>query len=91
LRLQQLGGAYSRTLGDPALRQAEGAVLLSQQVSREAAILAFNDVFLLIGSIATIGLVYLLGRWTYFTIKGINPLANELAAMAAMRERAASA
>jgi len=91
LRLQQLGGAYSRTLGDPALRQAEGTVLLSQQVSREAAILAFNDVFLLIGSIATIGLVYLLGRWTYFTIKGINPLANELAAMAAMRERAASA
>lgn len=91
LRLQQLGGAYARTLGDPALRQGEGAVLLAQQVSREANIMAFNDVFLLIGSLATIALVYLGGRWIYFKVKGINPLENELAAMAAMREAAASA
>lgn len=91
LRLQQLGAAYNRTLGDPVLRQGEGAVLLAQQVSREANILAFNDVFLLIGSLATIGLIYLLGRWIYFKIKGINPLGKELAAMAAMRERAAGA
>lgn len=90
-RLQQLGGAYARTLGDPTLRQGEGAVLLAQQVSREANIMAFNDVFLLIGSLATVALVYLGGRWIYFKVKGINPLANELAAMAAMRDAAASA
>lgn len=91
LRLQQLGGAYAGTLGDPTLRQGEGALLLAQQVSREANIMAFNDVFLLIGSLATIALIYLFGRWTYFKIKGINPLEKELAALAAMREAAASA
>src|SRR3954471_484988 len=35
-RIQQLGGAYARTIGDPVLRQAEGAALLSQQATREA-------------------------------------------------------
>ena len=49
-RVQQLGGAYGRVLTDPALRQAQGASLLSQQVTREANILAFNDVFLLIAA-----------------------------------------
>ena len=40
------------TVGDPVLRSAEGAALLSQQVTREANILAYNDVFLLIGVLA---------------------------------------
>ncbi len=90
LRLQQLGSAYGRVQGDPALRQGEGGVLLSQQVAREANILAFNDVFLLIGVLATIGFVYLAARWIYYRRNGINPLANELAALAAMRAKAAS-
>jgi hypothetical protein len=38
--------------GDPALRSAEGIALLSQQVTREANILAYNDVFLLVGVLA---------------------------------------
>lgn len=88
-RLAQLGGAYARTLGDPLLRQAEGAVLEGQLVSREANILAFNDVFLLVGSLATLAFVYLLWRWSYYRWKGINPLAAELAALAAMRNRTA--
>src|SRR3546814_18122651 len=48
-RIQQLGGAYARVLTDQILRQAQGSALLSQQVNREAHILAFNDVFLQIG------------------------------------------
>jgi MFS family permease len=51
-RIQQNAGAYGRVLGDPALRQAEGNMLLAQQVTREANILAYNDVFLLIAAIA---------------------------------------
>jgi MFS family permease len=51
-RLQQYAGAYGRVLGDPALRQAEGSVLLAQTATREANILAYNDVFLLIAVIA---------------------------------------
>lgn len=40
------------TISDPVLRSAEGVALLSQQVTREANILAYNDVFLLIGVLA---------------------------------------
>jgi MFS family permease len=66
-RLQQLGGAYARTQPDAALRQAEGGALLSQQATREANILAYNDVFLAIAVIAAltflwIGFLYLRAR-----------------------------
>ena len=44
--------AVAGTIGDPVLRNAEGAALLSRQVTREANILAYNDVFLLIGVLA---------------------------------------
>ncbi len=51
-RLQQYAAAYGRVLGDPALRQAEGSVLLAQTATREANVLAYNDVFLLIAAAA---------------------------------------
>ncbi|MDP5279771.1 MFS transporter [Sphingomonas sp. DG1-23] len=51
-RVEQNAGAYGRVLSDPALRHAEGAAILAQQASREANILAYNDVFLLIAAIA---------------------------------------
>ncbi|MEP9358291.1 MFS transporter [Sphingomonas sp. KR3-1] len=51
-RIQQYAGAYGKVLVDPGLRQAEGASLLSQTVTREANILAYNDTFLLIAAIA---------------------------------------
>jgi MFS family permease len=83
-RIQQLGGAYGRALVDPALRQVQGINLLSQQVAREANILAFNDVFLLIGIMASIVLVWLTLRWAVFKYRGVNPLASELAALQKM-------
>lgn len=86
-RLQQLGGTYGRVLGDPALRQAEGGVLLTQQLTREANILAFNDVFMLIGVLAAIALVLVGGYWLWLRIRGINPLADDLAALQAMRAK----
>ena len=39
-------------IADPALRNAEGAALLAQRVAREANVLAYNDVFLIIGVLA---------------------------------------
>lgn len=83
-RVQQLSGAYGRVVGDPALRQAQGSMLLTQQATREANILAFNDVFMLIGVLAALVLVWLGGRWVYLRRRKINPLANELAALQAM-------
>jgi MFS family permease len=39
---------------DPTLRSAEGATLVAQQVAREANILAWNDVFLIISVLASL-------------------------------------
>lgn len=59
------GRAVARTIGDPALRSAEGAAILSQQVSREAQILAFNDVFLLVGVLAVLAVAWSIHvRWS---------------------------
>jgi len=86
-RLQALGGAYGRVLGDPALRQAEGGVLLAQQVTREANILAYNDVFLLIAVLAALTALWLGARWVRLRLSGINPFAEDLAALQRMRQR----
>lgn len=61
LRLQQLGGAYARTQNDATLRTADGITLLSQQVTQQAHVLAYNDVFLMISIAAALGCV-----WTTF-------------------------
>lgn len=54
-RLQQLSGAYGRVISDPALRTAEGQVLLQQQITQQAHVLAYNDVFLLMSIFAALG------------------------------------
>ncbi|KQR80499.1 MFS transporter [Sphingomonas sp. Leaf343] len=64
-RIQSGGAAVGRVVGDPALRSAEGAAILSQTTTREANVLAYNDVFRLIGVLAaaTSGyLAFLLAR-----------------------------
>jgi hypothetical protein len=45
---QQVSGVIT----DPALRTAEGVALLSQRVTREANVLAYNDVFIIIAILA---------------------------------------
>jgi hypothetical protein len=83
-RIQQLGAAYGRVVGDPVLRQAQGAGLLAQQVTREANILAFNDTFLLIACLAGLAFLWLGGRWLVLRIRGVNPLGPELDALQRM-------
>lgn len=58
-RVAQLGGTYSRVLTDKILVNAEGLVMLSQQATREAYVLAYNDAFMLITAIA-LALLFLL-------------------------------
>jgi hypothetical protein len=55
LRLRQLSGAYASTITDPALLNAEGAALLTRQVTQQANVLAYNDVFLIIAVVAGLG------------------------------------
>ncbi|WP_404714037.1 MFS transporter [Sphingomonas sp. MMS24-J13] len=51
-RIRASGGAVGGVIGDPVLRGAEGTALLAQQVTREANILAFNDIFFTVGLLA---------------------------------------
>jgi Major Facilitator Superfamily len=51
---RQLGGV----IADQMLQSAQGAALVARQVASEAQILAFNDVFLLIGVLASLALVW---------------------------------
>lgn len=85
-RITALSGAYGRVLGDPLLRQAEGPALLAQQVTREANILAYNDVFLLIAVLASLAFVVIGARWLHDRRHGINPLAEDMAALQRMRQ-----
>ncbi|MBB4142606.1 MFS transporter [Rhizobium rhizoryzae] len=59
-RVAQLSAGYSKALTDKTLLNAEGLMLLGQQVSREAYILAYNDTFLLIGIATSAALIGLL-------------------------------
>ncbi|MFN3433968.1 MAG: MFS transporter [Sphingomonas sp.] len=58
-RLQAGGAAVSRVVGDPALRSAEGATILSQTATREANVLAYDDVFRLVAVLAALTFCYL--------------------------------
>ena len=47
------------------VRNAQSVALLSQQATREANILAYNDVFLLVTALALLTMAWLLARWLY--------------------------
>ena len=57
-RVRAGSAAISGVVIDPTLRAAEGTALLAQQVSREANILAFNDVFLVLGVLAVLAAIW---------------------------------
>jgi MFS family permease len=52
-RVRLGAAAYARVIADPALRNAQGSAALSAAATREANVLAYNDVFLLVALIAT--------------------------------------
>ena len=80
---RQVGGVII----DPVLRSAQGAALLGRDVAREANILAFNDVFLVIGVLACLLFLWGVSIELRMRQRGeISPivlLAQRLAAMAA--------
>lgn len=62
-RLEMNAQAYASRQTDPALRQALGASQLSQLVTRESHVLAYNDVFKL-----TAGLSFVFLAWSLFHV-----------------------
>ncbi len=59
-RLQSGASGVARVVGDPTLRSAEGGALLSQAATREANVLAYDDMFRLIAVLAALTFFYLL-------------------------------
>ncbi|MER8376737.1 hypothetical protein [Mesorhizobium sp. M1409] len=55
-----LASQYSAVLADPTLRAAEGVQALSQQILLNARMAAYNDVYLAISLVATLGFLMLL-------------------------------
>jgi hypothetical protein len=85
---RELGQATARlgtTIPDPALQQQAAAARIAGQVGREAAVLAFNDVFFLVGSLASIAFVAVFVPWAMNRLRGRNPLSKELAFLETMR------
>jgi MFS family permease len=66
-RIQQSGAAYGRTLLDPSARTRAGLSALSQAATREANILAYNDVFLMIAVLASLLALWIFGRALWLT------------------------
>ena len=60
-RVQGGAAAVSGVIVDPGLRGAEGAALLGQSATREANILAFDDVFQLVAVLALLTALFLVG------------------------------
>ena len=70
-RVQSGGAAYSRIIADPALRNDVGIRVLGNAATREANILAYNDVFTLIGCIAVLTMVWIAirGSWLWYNAR----------------------
>lgn len=62
-RINNYSAGLSATLGDATLRGAEGVLLLQAAATREANVLAYNDVYLLTAFIAAGTLIWLLSRF----------------------------
>jgi len=88
-RITGSGNALHGVIGDPALRGSEGAALLAQQVTREANILAYNDVFLLVGVLAVAALLW--GLATHWGIRRRGEVSPVILLQQAAQARAAQA
>lgn len=83
-RIQSGGAALIGALGDPAARNAQGVAALGAAATREANILAYNDVFLMITAVAllTLGWMLLHYLWTICVVCKPAPAQNAQTGMA---------
>ncbi|MDZ5602699.1 MFS transporter [Pseudomonas sp. RP23018S] len=70
-RVQSGGASYAGQLADPGLRTEIGTRLLANAATREANVLAYNDVFMLIGGIAllTMAWIFLRSLWVWYSAR----------------------
>lgn len=68
-RVRQLAGSYGKIVADSRLLDAEGLVLLGQQATREAYVLAYNEAFLVTAILAFGALGLLLAHSTILRLR----------------------
>jgi MFS family permease len=66
-RIQRGAAAFGHAIADPAGRAHQGLSALASTTAREANILAYNDVFLLIAIIAALHAAWVFGRGAWLT------------------------
>ncbi|WP_085694071.1 MULTISPECIES: MFS transporter [unclassified Pseudomonas] len=74
-RVQGGGSAVGSLIADPGLRNLQGIRSLANAATREANILAYNDVFMLIAVIAVLTLIWISVRalWLVSTTRTVSP------------------
>ncbi|CAM3875847.1 Major facilitator superfamily MFS_1 [Pseudomonas reidholzensis] len=74
-RVQSGGSGYAGLIADPSLRSEVGTRLLASAATREANVLAYNDVFMLIGGIAVLTMLWIFIRslWVWYTTRQASP------------------
>ena len=75
-RVQSGGAAYGKIVADPELRNLMGIRSLATAATREANVMAYNDVFMLIAIIAILTMLWIFTRslWLMSTTKAIPPV-----------------
>ncbi|MBI6779272.1 MFS transporter [Pseudomonas syringae pv. syringae] len=61
-RLQSYSASYSSVIADPSLRNSQGIRAIATAATREANVLAYNDVFMLIALIAVLTMIWISAR-----------------------------
>lgn len=85
--LQQLSGAFSALTSDPQIIQSKAVSLLINQASIEARVLAYNDLFTVIGVGASLAFAYSLFTRFYRRYHNINVIGKELAVLAELMKK----
>lgn len=75
---KQLGKIFSPMSSDPNIVQTNTISVLAQQTMTEATVLAYNDLFYLIGICATLAFLYNFITWAYRRYHKINIIGKEL-------------
>ncbi|WP_019143138.1 MFS transporter [Noviherbaspirillum massiliense] len=83
-RVQSGASAFARAIPDPALRSQQGLSALSAAATREANVLAYNDVFLLIAGLALLTFLWLFIRITWLRLSNPQVVPGEQPAAAAV-------
>ncbi|WP_447790861.1 MFS transporter [Pseudomonas farris] len=75
-RLQSSSASYASSIADPSARTTQGMRTLAAAATREANVMAYNDVFMLIAVIAMLTMLWIFIRslWLMSTTKAVAPV-----------------